>query len=703
MSTTFTSDAGPELPQRVPVTKISRGHSCALCQQRKVRCDGQKPCSNCVKARVDCRTSQATPRRKRKLPEEDALARLKQCENLLIKHGLMIEDGDGAGGEPSNGQHKSKQPSYTSSSNGKLIVERGHTRYLESHTWTALTDEIQSSIETHRGSSEDEAADSIGKQYLEHGSLIFRHPTNRDALTSSHPQQIQIFRLWQAFVDCVNPLVKILHAPTVQQLIVEASGSLAEISASMEALMFAIYLSSMVSLPNEECESIMGESRATLLARYSTATEQALTNAGVLRTSNMMVLQALTLYLLSIRQYCDPDTMWILAGVAVRIGQRIGLHRESDPLKISILEAEIRRRLWFQILVLDSWSAQYCGTADRLGVYDFSEALRPRNINDCDLFPAMKEIPVEHTGITEMLFCCVRWEFGAFMRQSESWQASTVPVGVMDKAIDELETRVNEKYLKYCDLSIPLHLLSSLMIKSAVCRMRFKAHHPRHSTARTADVPRSEKDMLFSLCLKMIEYFNLCHTSEAVQRYLWHINVFFQLDALIYILSELCYRTSGELAENAWQQVSLAFDYHPHMTADTKNLLYLAIGDLALKAWGKRAGGETEEVNQMTMPRFISLLKSQRGSKAGQTAATKQRLPKRATANIEGNSANVGDQVNTNRLNAGEISNGSEPSSAAADIGLDTSPIDWGQWQILLDGCEPDPLMYNGGGHQLFR
>ncbi|KAK9237849.1 fungal-specific transcription factor domain-containing protein [Lipomyces kononenkoae] len=708
MSTAFPSDAGPEPTRIISVAKITRGHSCALCQQRKVRCDGQRPCSNCVKARVECKTSEATSRRKRKLPEEDILARLKRYEDVIIKHGLKVEDGDGVGGEPSGEHRTSKKTSeayrssYASEDDGKLIVERGHSRYIESRTWTALSDEIQSSIYTHNGSSEDDAIDSHGRHYLGHGSLLFRHPTINDTLFSSHPEPVQIFRLWQAFVDNVNPLVKILHVPTVQQLIVEASGSLENISASMEALMFAIYHSSLVSLRNEDCESIMGEARATLLARYSTATQQALTNAGVLRTSNLMVLQALLLYLLSIRQYCDPDTLWIFAGVAVRIGQRIGLHRESDSLKISIFENEIRRRLWLQILILDNKSAQMSGTA--AGVYDSSEALwRPLNINDCDLYPSMKELPAEHTGVTEMLFCCIRYEVGLFMRQSESWRVSEVSVIVKDKAIDELENRLDQKYLKYCDPSIPLHLLSSLMAKTAICRMRLMAHHPRH---KSADMPRSEKDMLFSLSLKMIEYDSISHASEDIRRYLWHVNVFFQVEALIYILSELCYRPSGELVDRAWQQVGLAYDNHPDMVSDTHNLLYLAIGDLALKAWEKRADGtaDTNGIYQMMMtPRFISSLKSRRESKAAQNATTQWSVvaPRDRTSNFEGKSqANVADRVmNRNQLSG--IGIGSDPSSAAGDIGLDISHVDWDLWQTLLEGSEP--LMFDGSGRQLFR
>lgn len=83
--------AGP-----LPAAKITRGHSCILCQQRKVKCDRQKPCSNCIKARVECVASPptATRRRRRKFSEQDLGTRLRKYEQLLRKHGIKIDDED---------------------------------------------------------------------------------------------------------------------------------------------------------------------------------------------------------------------------------------------------------------------------------------------------------------------------------------------------------------------------------------------------------------------------------------------------------------------------------------------------------------------------------------------------------------------------------------------------------------------------------
>lgn len=83
--------------------KLTRGHSCVLCQQRKVRCDKQKPCANCVKAGVDCKVvAPHPPRRRKKKPQErELIDRLRRYEALLSQHGIDFEPID-QGGHPSD-------------------------------------------------------------------------------------------------------------------------------------------------------------------------------------------------------------------------------------------------------------------------------------------------------------------------------------------------------------------------------------------------------------------------------------------------------------------------------------------------------------------------------------------------------------------------------------------------------------------------
>ena len=117
------------------------------------------------------------------------------------------------------------------------------------------------------------------------------------SVTSAHPSAIQIFQLWQIYINNVNPLLKLSHISTLQSQIITAGANTAKISKPLEALMFAIYFSAITSLTDDDVQHTFGEDKAVLLTRYHNATQQALVNAGFMRSTELMLLQALLLYL----------------------------------------------------------------------------------------------------------------------------------------------------------------------------------------------------------------------------------------------------------------------------------------------------------------------------------------------------------------------------------------------------------------------
>lgn len=325
------------LPTAAPASsKITRGHSCVLCQQRKVKCDRRQPCSNCVKARVECVASAPpAPRRRKKIPTSDLAARLQRCEDLLKKHGVKVEEEE----EKKHTSHEDEvemdmldmemgqlgpsmlgvpRKTHVSKPQGTLIADKGNTYYIEkspsssmfqeppadqfSTLWENLRDEIQSQEpkDSFQPSSDDEVNETC--LYPNAGSLLIGHSGSKPNLTSQHPQPVHIFRLWQTFLTNVNPLTKVFHAPTVQQMILDASGDLEHAPRPTEALMFSIYLLAVISMKSEDCETMFGQSQSTLLSKYSHATQHALVRAGYLKSLSLVTLQAYTLFLVSLEQ-----------------------------------------------------------------------------------------------------------------------------------------------------------------------------------------------------------------------------------------------------------------------------------------------------------------------------------------------------------------------------------------------------------------
>lgn len=114
-----------------------------------------------------------------------------------------------------------------------------------------------------------------------------------------HPDPVHAFQLWQIFLDRVNPLTKVIHVPTLQPYVIEATLNLNQVPMHYQALLLAVYLMGVVALTDSECNHILGMSRDQALQRFTTGTQHALHQFGFLKNYNMAALQALVLFLVS--------------------------------------------------------------------------------------------------------------------------------------------------------------------------------------------------------------------------------------------------------------------------------------------------------------------------------------------------------------------------------------------------------------------
>ena len=117
------------------------------------------------------------------------------------------------------------------------------------------------------------------------------------SLVHEHPPTSQIFKLWQIYLDNVDPLFKITHRPSLQARIVEAVGDLGAIDSALEALLFSIYCMALRSLDEEECMQAFGWNKDGFIAKYESICQLALSNANYMQTDSRDSLTALFLYL----------------------------------------------------------------------------------------------------------------------------------------------------------------------------------------------------------------------------------------------------------------------------------------------------------------------------------------------------------------------------------------------------------------------
>lgn len=311
--------------------------------------------------------------------------------------------------------------------------------------------------------------------------LIEHHPSHEDAKV-----------LWTIYAENVEPLCKVLHIPTTAIMVEKASRHPAKVSKAHECLMFAIYHCVVFSMTEDDCTAQFGSLRTALLSRYEYAVRQALINASWLQSTAMPVMQANVLYLTAIRNRMDPHTFWILTGVAIRIMQRMGLHRDGESLGLPPFEIQMKRRLFWHLLPIEGYAGQISGTGISLAPNSW-DTKQPFNIDDDELYPGMKEQPREQRGAPQMLFCLTRTELSNLynrtgVRISDSGATTLQSDAELERLIDDIENVIETKYLRYCDIVDPLHFLTLDVARSAVTRSQTTDPNASSNEARN---PRS--------------------------------------------------------------------------------------------------------------------------------------------------------------------------------------------------------------------
>ncbi|PMD31717.1 hypothetical protein L207DRAFT_558487 [Hyaloscypha variabilis F] len=681
-------------------------HSCLLCSRRKIKCDKQDPkCSNCTKSHADC-IYQAPPppqRHRKRQADEDLIARLNHYEELLRSHKIDFKPSTTVLTPQSvQDEHVKRSPSHhslkaldtVSHTNGRLRDGQEHSVYSSSvdwetrSPWASLSNELRNPPILRLPRLED-------GQTLINGSP--KRPLGMEAFLLTqvsqeqrHPEPRHIFRLWQIFVENVNPLTKILHVPTFQQRIFEVSWNIPSISKPTQAIMFAVYTLAIGSLSPSDCLKLFDQDKNTLFEQYRKSTVQSLIAAELSSTRDIEVLQAFVLFLLS-----DPesDSTATLTALAVRIAQKMGMDREKPP-KISFFETEMRIRLWWQIRGLDARSRHQlnmCIPSPEFG----SHVRLPLNVNDSELHPNMAEEPTVHTGTTEMLYCLLKHEVGQWFRTSalaskvflkprerlRDLSTSAQPLELKDQAIKELETIYTEKYLRHCDPRIPLHFISLSISQLALCRMRFNSHHPRNQPDGGAHMSQSESDLVFENGIRVLELDIECCKTQFSNQLLSTMVAKSQVDAIIFVLSELRRRPTGNLVTAAWKVIGKIYEDHSYLTQDTGNTFYVALGDLTLSAWETRQrellSRQGARIEEITPPYIYSLM------------ATR----KRETADINTIPALGSDGFPVSSMlglsGDGHLPGGWDPNAAfstnfSMPSEFGTDPLDWGYWNEFL-------------------
>ncbi|KAI9894693.1 MAG: hypothetical protein M1814_002049 [Vezdaea aestivalis] len=490
-------------------------------------------------------------------------------------------------------------------------AEEGINPYLGSSFWGALSEEINGLKEVLSGSSDDDEGlddeqtpisdvSSPGSSQINHFEFVISQSPKIEG--PLHPSQHGAFVLCDVFLANVDPVFKVMHAPSLRKYL-QGNGTQLDGSpgpSGLEALRFAIFYAATKSMSEGECKYRMGEDKALLLARYRKGTELGLAKAHFITTVELSTLQALTIYLVAVRVNDGSRFMWTLLGLAVRIAQAMGLQYENSLAAFSIFEQEMRRRLWWQLCILDSSASGDRASIPLILASSFDTKL-PLQINDADLqIDSPVECPEDPIQFTDMTFCLIGHEMFDAIRQLNYFTPKDAGQSRSATTRDSLEQRketviklrqhIEQKYLHRLNLSYPFQWATRMVADVITATTWLLVYRPLQKRPdRDSSLGTADPDILH-LSVEVLERGRQISTDPAASSFRWLAQTYVQWHALAVTCAELCIKVEGPMVERAWMILEPAYQEIAENVADSeKGMLWRPIKKLIKKAREERA------------------------------------------------------------------------------------------------------------------
>ncbi|KAH8734650.1 fungal-specific transcription factor domain-containing protein [Ilyonectria robusta] len=529
--------------------------------------------------------------------------------NMFGCHSGSPKENEPAGDVNDAAQKKELQKKF-----GRLVLneQSGGRRYVSSGFWAKLNDELDSIRQDTQKLTDEESDESdyeatpdfspASAPSVDHHAFILGYRSADVNLAKCYPLPSHVPFLWSVYQENVEPLVKLVHVPTTEELFRNVRRNQSQLTPGQECLVFAIYYAAINSLDADEVQTNLGATKEEILIQYRFAVEQALAKANFLHASDFMVMQAFTIFLVVVRCEDDSRFCWSLTGLVIHLARGMGLHRDGTHFGLSPFETEMRRRVWWQLLILDLRSVDELGTDLAISDRAFDTKM-PSNINDADISPESTEFPEPRESRSDSAISLVRYEICALSRRlvmASSALASLCPRGMAlngtslpdrERMLIEVYQGVETKFLKHVVIheTDPLYWMAAMIARVIMAKMCLVIYQPMLFPGSDAELTDEARHRVYVAAIEMMEYSHILNTDPRCKQYKWIFMTYTSWHAMAYYLVESCRRPWTALVERGWQ----ALHGYGSPTQLPKNedhaAMILPLRKLSLKATKHRA------------------------------------------------------------------------------------------------------------------
>ena len=399
---------------------------------------------------------------------------------------------------------------------------------------------------------------------------------------SFHPPKSVAVKLWNTYVDNVESCagLKLLHLPTNEVKVYSTIDDPTKASSENLALCLAIYFASTASLDDEEAQKILGLDKSAHLLRFKIGLEQTFAQGDFLDRPTLTGLHALAIYLVcsnlrnssfernlshlqsALRVHNRGKGIWILNGLAIRIAESLGLHRDGERLDLSPFQSEIRRRLWWHLISRDGRAGEDYGLESSKGLSLMSDVSLPLNVDDADLYIGMDRLPVAKLGWTSMTFSLINIDLVRSMQKLAAIAANSSRLcspseDVRAQIINKTRTQIEER-LEHCNSVIPQHRLTLSCSRFLLRKLDFVTRqqwlllqHPKQREKLT-----TEENLIEALEILAP---SLASEDDLLKQFAWAKKAYPQYHVTMYILLHLYVKPEGPNVDRAWEVIDSIF------------------------------------------------------------------------------------------------------------------------------------------------
>ncbi|KAM0185567.1 hypothetical protein ACHAPQ_008233 [Fusarium lateritium] len=442
--------------------------------------------------------------------------------------------------------------------------------------------------------------------------MLFGSRQSAVELSTLHPEPAHLFRLWQIYLDNVNPLLKVTHTPTLQSRIVEAVSNLKDIPPTLEALMFGIYCIAVLSLGEEECQTMFKQSKAQLSTRFQFGCQQALVNSQFLRTTSRDCLTALFLYLISVRSATHPKSISSMLAIAIRIAERMGLPTEARNTKCSILEGELRRRLWWSLVLFDS-RVSTLGDHKMTTLVPGWDCALPTNVSDSELREETKTPPKPQEQATEAIFAVVRSEIGDCIRNSPYYIEFTNPaVKPLAKKLPEdmdavLEKELDDKYLRFCDTENRVHFMTFWTARVSIANRRLMSDYLLLLDPSVKYTP-AHQEAAVRQAITWLECDTKLATSPLTKGFHWFFQMYFPFPAYARIVQDMKGQAFSGETERGWKAMHDNYAARCRLDSLVHALMFIPFTNIIMGAWDAVKTAHDQAGKEVKTPELVEFI-----------------------------------------------------------------------------------------------